>query len=111
MGENFQVHRAAVNAAKGIRQFQKADHEIAKDKADSAVRHFDKGLKFLGTALDHIEKAADDAYDTAARELSKGNAEVKKSLDAYDKDDMDGAAKHYDKALEHYDAALDELDA
>lgn len=111
MGENYQVYRAAVNAAKGIRQFQKADNEIDKDKVDSAVRHFDKGLGFLGSALDHLEKAADDAYDTAARELTKGNAEVQKCLDAYGKDDMDGAAKHYEKALEHYDTALDELDA
>ena len=79
MGENFQVHRAAVNAAKGIRQFQKADHEIAKDKADSAVRHFDKGLEFLGTAYDK------DDMDGAAKH--------------YDK-----ALEHYDAALDELDA-------
>ena len=111
MGENFQVYRAAVNAAKGIRQFQKADNQINKDNVDSAVRHFDKGLGLLATALAHLEQAADDAYQTAAKELEKGNVEVRKCLDAYGNDDMDGAAKHYDKALEHYDAALDELNA
>lgn len=111
MGENYQVYRAAVNAAKGIRQFQKADNEIDKAKVDSAVRHFDKGLNFLAIALDHLEKAEDDAYDAAAKELTKGNSEVQKCMDAYGKDDMDGAAKHYEKALEHYDSALDELDA
>ena len=101
MGENYQVYRTAVNAAKGIRQFQKADNAIDKAKVDSAVRHFDKGLNFLAIALDHLEKAEDDAYDAAAKELTKGNTEVH----------LDGAAKHYEKAFEHYDSALDELDA
>ena len=36
---------------------------------------------------------------------------MQKSIDAWGKDDMDSAAKHYAKALEHYDTALDELDA
>ena len=111
MGQNFQVYRAAVNAAKGIRQFQKADNAIDKDNVDSAARHFDKGLGFFASALDHLEKAEDDAYETAAKELAKGNDELKKSIDAYAKEDMNGAAKHYVKALEHYDTALDELDA
>ena len=111
MGENYQVYRAAVNAAKGIRQFQKADNAIDKDNMDSAARHFDKGLGLFASALDHLEKAEDDAYDTAAKELTKGNDELQKSIDAYGKDDMNGAAKHYAKALEHYDTALDELDA
>ena len=111
MGENYQVYRTAVNAAKGIRQFQKADNEIDKAKVDSAVRHFDKGLNFLAIALDHLEKAEDDAYHAAAKELTKGNTEVQKCMDAYGKNDMDGAVKHYEKALEHYDSALDELDA
>ena len=110
MGENYQVYRAAVNAAKGIRQFQKADSAIDKDNVDSAARHFDKGLGFFASALDHLEKAEDDAYETAAKELTKGNDELQKSIDAYSKDDMNSAAKHYAKALEHYDTALDELD-
>jgi len=111
MGETFQVYRAAVNAAKGIRQFQKADDKMDNDDVDSAVRHFDKGLNFLATALDHLEKAEDDAYDKAADEFAKGNAQIQKCLDACSNDNADGAAKHYEKALEHYDAALDELDA
>ena len=111
MGENYQVYRAAVNVAKGIRQFQKADNLIDKAKVDAAVRHFDKGLNSLAIALDHLEKTEDDAYDTAAKELAKGNTEVQRCMDAYGKDDKDGAAKHYEKALEHYDSALDELDA
>ena len=105
------MYRAAVNAAKGIRQLQKADNEIGKDKTDSAVRHFDKGMGFLGTALDHLAKAEDDAYDSAAKELTKGNAELQKCIEAYGKDDTHGASKHYGKALEHYDTALDTLDA
>ena len=111
MGENYQVYRAAVNAAKGIRQFQKADIEIGKDKADSAVRHYNKGMSFLATALDHLEKAEDDAYDSAAKELAKGNAEIEKCIAAYDKGDTDSASKRYEEALEHYDSALDKLDA
>jgi hemerythrin-like domain-containing protein len=111
MGETFQIYRAAVNVAKGIRQFQKADDQVDKDNVDSAVRHFDKGLGFLATALDHLGKAADDAYDTAAKELTKGNDEIQKSIDAYNDDNLDRAAKHYEKALEHYDAVLEELDA
>ena len=64
MGENFQVYRAAVNAAKGIRQFQKADIEIGKDKTDSAVRHYDKGdtdgaSKRYEEALEHYDTALD----------------------------------------------------
>ncbi len=111
MGENFQVYRAAVNAAKGIRQFQKAEDKIDNDDVSSAVRHFEKGLNFLATTLDHLENAEDDAYDKAAGEFTKGNTEIQKCLDAYDNDNADGAAKHYEKALDHYDAALDELDA
>jgi hemerythrin-like domain-containing protein len=111
MGENFQAYRAAVNAAKGLRQFEKADDKMDNDDVDSAVRHFDKGLNFLATALDHLEKAEDDAYDKAADEIGKGNAQIQKCLDACSGDNVDGAVKHYEKALEHYDAALDELDA
>ena len=110
MGEAFQVYRAAANVAKGIRQFQKADKEIYKDNVDSAVRHFDKGLGFLASALDHLVNAADDAYDIASKELTKGNDEIQKCIDAFNSDNPDGAAKHYEKALEHYDAVLDELD-
>lgn len=109
MGEDFQVYRAAVNAAKGIRQFQKADKEIDRDNVELAVRHFDKGLNFLASAVEHIGKAADDAYDAAAKELAKGNEQIQECLDAYNNNDAHGAEKHYAKALEHYDAALDEL--
>ena len=108
MGENYQVYRAAANAAKGIRQFQKADKEIDRDNPDSAVRHFDKGLNFFATALEHVEKAADDA---AGADISKGNDELQKCINAYGDGNADSAAKHYDKALEHYDKALDTLDA
>ena len=111
MGENYQVYRAAANAAKGIRQFQKADKEIDRDNPDSAVRHFDKGLNFFVTALEHVEKAADDAFDSAGADISKGNDELQKCIDAYGNGNADSAAKHYDKALKHYDDALDTLDA
>ena len=47
MGENYQVYRAAVNAAKGIRQFQKADNAIDKDNVDSAARHLRQGARLL----------------------------------------------------------------
>ena len=90
MGENFQAYRAAVNAAKGIRQFQKADGKMDSDDVDSAVRHFDKGLNFLAAALDHLEKAEDDAYDKAADEFTKGNAQIQKCLDACNNDNVDG---------------------
>lgn len=111
MGINYQVHRAAVNAAKGIRQFQKADKEIDRDHVDSAVRHYDKGLAFFGTALDHVEKAEDDAYKSAASDIDEGNAELQKCIDAYGNGNGESASKHYDKALDHYDRALDTLDA
>jgi tetratricopeptide (TPR) repeat protein len=110
MGENFQVWRAAVNVAKGIRQFQEADNEIDKDNLNSAVRHLGTGLNRFTTALDHLEKAEDDAAHAAAKELTKGNDEVRKCVDAYGKDDPNGASKHYEKALEHYDSVLDKLD-
>ena len=44
MGINYQVHRAAVNAAKGVRQFQKADKALTNDKVDSAVNHLNKEI-------------------------------------------------------------------
>ena len=52
MGINYQMHRASANIAKGFRQFQKADNELAKNNVDSAVKHYDKGLKCCVTAED-----------------------------------------------------------
>lgn len=111
MGTNFQVYRAAANAAKGIRQFQKADEAIAKDKADSAVRHLNKGLDKFASSLDHLEKAEDDAFAKAAKEIDQGNEQLKKAIEAFADGNDDRAASHYEKALDKYDDALDILDA
>lgn len=111
MGMNFQVYRAAVNAAKGIRQFQKADEAIAREKVDSAVRHLNKGLDDFASSLDHLEKAENDAFAQAAKEIDQGNEQLKKAIEAYADGNDDRAASHYEKALDRYDDALDILDA
>jgi tetratricopeptide (TPR) repeat protein len=110
MGMNFQVHRAAVNAAKGIRQFQKADQALTNDNVDSAVNHLNKGLDDFASALDHLANAEDDAYAKAGGEIDKGNQELRKTIDALGAGNVDSAQSHYDKALEKYDEALDLLD-
>jgi len=42
MGVDYQMHRASVNVAKGLRQFQKAETAYAKEKIDSTVDHINK---------------------------------------------------------------------
>ena len=111
MGVNFQVYRAAVNVAKGVRQFQKADKAIGKDNVDSAVSHLDKGMNDFASAMGHLEQAEDDAYAKAAKEIDQGNEQLKKAIDAYGNGNDKSAESHYEKALEKYDAALDLLDA
>lgn len=111
MGINFQVYRAAVNIAKGVRQFQKADKAIGKENVDSAARHLDKGMNDFAAALSHLEQAEEDAYVKAAKEIEQGNEQLKKALDAYADGNDKGAESHYEKALEKYDAALELLDA
>ncbi|TDG12431.1 hypothetical protein E2F43_12540 [Seongchinamella unica] len=110
MGTDFQLHRAAVNAAKGIREFQRADDAFVKDKGDAAVRHLNKGLDKFAAALGHLEKSADDAYAKAAKEIDQGNGQLEKCIKAW-ADGKDSAAEsHYEDALVKYDEALDLLD-
>jgi tetratricopeptide (TPR) repeat protein len=110
MGIDYQIHRAAANAAKGVRQFQKADKALTNDKVDSAVNHLNKGLKDFALALDHLANAEDDAYTKAGNEIDKGNQQLSKSIDEFSAGNLESAQSHYDKALEKYDQALDLLD-
>ena len=109
MGIDYQVHRASVDIAKAFRQFQKADNALAKDHTDSAVRHLEKGLDLFDTAMNHLAKAEDEAYEKAGKEIDKGNKELQKSIDEYSNGNVDSAAKHYADAVENYDDALDLL--
>jgi hypothetical protein len=107
MGIDYQLHRVSVDAAKGYRQFQKADNELNKGNIDSAVSHLKKGLNLFVTAGDHALKAEDDAYNKAGNEIDKGNKQMQKSIDEYDNGNADSAANHYADALNDYDNALD----
>ena len=107
MGLAYQEHRVYVDIAKGFREIRRAENAFYKDKLDSGVNHLAKALNDFGAAVDHAEKAADDAYDKAAKDIDKGNTELQKSIDAYGDDDNDKAAKHYDRAVAHFDDALD----
>ena len=111
MGMNYQVYRAAVNAAKGIRQFQKADKAITKDKMDSAVGHLNRGLDDFASSLSHLENAEDDALVNAAEEIDQGNEHLRKAIEAYADGKTERAESHYEKAQAKYDDALDLLDA
>ena len=110
MGIDFQMHRASANMAKGFRQFQKADNQLAKGKVDSAVKHYDKGLNCFATAEDHLAKAEDDAYSKVGTKIDKGNQELKKSIYEYTQGNVDNAEKHYVSAMNSYDEALDLID-
>lgn len=109
MGIDYQVHRASVDISKGFRQFQKADNKLVDGNVDSAVNHLDKGLNLFGTAMDHLAKAEEDAYNKAGGEIDKGNKDLRKSIDEYSNGDVDSAAKHYASALDKYDEALELL--
>ena len=107
MGIEFQMHRAAVDIAKGFRQIQKASSAFDKGKADSGLNHLDKALIDFGTAVDHFAKAENQAYDKAGNEIDKGNKELEKSIAAYGKGNDKQAESHFGHALKHFDKALD----
>ena len=107
MGMDYQLDRAWANAAKGIRQCQKADKAWQKGNTDSAGDHFGKALEKFEIAVEHLAKAAEDADIKAGKLLSEGNQQLQKAIDQFANDDADGAKKHYEKALDKYDEALD----
>jgi tetratricopeptide (TPR) repeat protein len=104
---DYQLHRISVDIAKGFRQFQKADSELAKGNIDSTVNHLNKGLNLFETAGDHAAKAEDDAYKKAGDAIDKGDKNLQKAIDAYADGNVDSAANHYADALDSYDKALD----
>jgi len=106
MGIDYQLHRAAVDIAKGYQQFQKADSALTKDKVDSAISHRNKGLDLFATAQDHLIQAEDDACTKAGNEIDQGNKQLQESMDDYAKGNVDSGARHYDKAMDNYDSAL-----
>ncbi|MEE4662231.1 MAG: hypothetical protein V2J89_17305 [Halieaceae bacterium] len=110
MGMNYQLDRAWANAAKGIRQCQKADKLLLEGEADSAAKHFDKALGYMATAVDHLAKAEDDAEIKAGNLLQEGSQQLDKATACWTKGDLDGAGAHYDKALDKFDDALDLID-
>ena len=107
MGIDYQLHRVAVDIAKGFRQFQKADKEFNKGNADSALRYLNKGQDLFAIAGDHAIKAEDDAYNKAGNEIDKGNKQMQKSIDEYANGNVDSADNHYVSAMDDYDNALD----
>lgn len=107
---DHQLNRASVDISKGYRQFQLADNAFYDGNDNAAMNHLSRGLDLFQTALDHLSKAEDMAYEGAGDEIDKGNSELQKSLDEYNSGNADSAEKHYDKALDHYDKALDLLD-
>ncbi len=107
MGLDYQLHRVAVDMAKGYRQIQKAEAALSKDKIDSGVGHLNAAYNDFDAALEHAAKADDDAYAKAGKEIDKGNSELQKSIDAYDNGHDTRAASHYESAVESYDNALD----
>jgi tetratricopeptide (TPR) repeat protein len=107
MGIDYQAHRASVDTSKGFRQFQKADNALSNGNVDSAVTHLNKGYNYFATAVDHLAKAEEDAYNKAGKEIDQGNNDLQKSIDAYSNGNLDSAQAHYDKALAKYDDALD----
>lgn len=107
MGIDYQIHRASVDTSKGFRQFQKADNAWTDGNLDSASRHLNKGYNYFATAVDHLAKAEDDAYNKAGKEIDQGNNELQKSIDELANGNVDSAQSHYNKALAKYDDALD----
>lgn len=107
MGMGYQLDRAWVNAAKGIRQLQKADKAMQKDHMDSADDHFNKALHFFAIGVEHLEKAEDDADIKAGKYMSEGDDQLRKAVRLYAEGDVDAAEMHYEKALDKYDEALD----
>ena len=110
MGVDYQVNKASWDVSRGLRQFQKAEKDLGKGYTNDAGDHLKKGLKLLGDALGHMEKAAEDAYNKASGEFSKGNSEMQKSIDEYASGNDSSASRHYSDAMDHYDKALDIID-
>jgi len=110
MGLDYQLHRVGVDIAKGYRQVQKAGAAFAKGDTNSGVGHLDKAWIDFDAAVKHAAKAEEDAYNKAGQEIDKGNAELKKSIEAYSDGHDERAASHYDSATEHFDRALDLID-
>ena len=107
MGMNFQIDRAWANAAKGIRQCQKADKLLLAGEVDSAANHFNKALGYMATAVDHLAKAGEDAEIKAGNLLDAGAKQLDKAAACWTEGDLDGAGAHYDKALGKFDEALE----
>jgi Tfp pilus assembly protein PilF len=107
---DYQLNRVSANMAHGYSQVQKAVKELSRDDTRSATKHFNKALKYFTTAEDHAAKAVSDVYQKAGKELDKGNKELQKCIDAYDKGNIDNADKHYANAISHFDTALDMID-
>jgi tetratricopeptide (TPR) repeat protein len=110
LGVNYQLDRAWANAAKAVRQCQKADKLLLAGKADSAANHFNKALGCMATAVDHLAKAGEDADIKAGNLLDAGMQQLDKAVARWAEGDVDGAVAHYDKALGKFDEALDLID-
>jgi len=107
MGLDYQLHRVAVDAAKGYSQLQKASNAFSKGKVDSGGNHLNKAYNDFSAAMEHAVKAEEDAYVKAGKEIDKGNAELQKSIDAYAEGHDGRAESHYESAVESYDVALE----
>jgi hypothetical protein len=107
MGIDYQLDRAWANAAKGLRQCQKAEKALESGRTDAASDHFAKAGDKFGTAVDHLLKADDDAYKKAGSLLDDCNKQLQKAADAFLDGNDASAANHYDKALDKFDEALD----
>lgn len=110
MGVDYQVSKASWDVSRGIRQFQKAEKDLGKGYTNDAGDHLKKGLRLLGDALGHMEKAAEDAYNKAGDEIAKGNREMQKSIDEYASGNENSGWRHYNDAMDCYDRALDIID-
>jgi hypothetical protein len=107
---DYQVHRTAVDLAKGYRQLEKAAKAADKGNDDSVARHLGDALNDYSAAVDHAAKAVDDACNKAGTLIGKGNAQLQKAIDSYSNGHPDVAEGHYDSAVSDYSAALDLID-
>jgi len=110
MGVRIQEFEAIWDMSRAFRQFQKADRLFTNDKTDDAVKHLEKGYELTSRALDHLEKAEEDAYKQAGKKFDEGNKYLQKSIDDYADGKDKSASRHYDDAMESYDKAFDMLD-
>ena len=107
MGLDYQLHRVAVDVAKGFSQLQKASNAFSKGKVDSGSNHLNTAYNDFDAAMEHAVKAEEDAYVKAGKEIDKGNTELQKSIDAYAEGHDAKAESHYESAVESYDRALE----